>query len=129
LLENENSELKDKIKQLLEHNKTLQTKVKDIHHVNNVAGVLINKNLLHKELLSKDLINQDKATAVLNRNYNMKFSSFGDVLNDQYSVSKRAQKVAKFAFRWLNTVRINKQFKLNVTNTMTNSMRTTVKNY
>ena len=102
----------------------LRNQVKNLQEASDVSTVKINKGMLHKELLSKDLINQDNFN-LLNRNYNIKSSSFGDLvihlflilnvyyikiqLNDQYKISKRAKKVAKYAYKWLNIVRERKK--------------------
>jgi CRP-like cAMP-binding protein len=105
ILENKKVELEDIVQRLKAENSRLQGDMRKMHDLNDVAGVKINKSMLHKELLSKDLLNQDNAIGLLNKNYSKKFASFGDVLHDQYTISKKAQKVAKYAYRWLNTVR------------------------
>jgi len=111
LLENENEELRAKISELLEETKGYRQDIQSMKEVNTTASTKINKTLIHRELISKDFRNQDPST-FLTRNYNSSFSTFGDVLKEQYTVSNKAKRVAKYAYRWLAIVRTKKKQQL-----------------
>lgn len=81
-------ELKDKLKEMGIENKALRDEIKRLNQIIDVANVKINKNLLHRELLSKDLAGAGDSLAILNRNYNVRFPSFGEVVCF-HTISKR----------------------------------------
>jgi len=108
LLERENEELRAKLNEIFDDNRTLKNHIKELKELSVTSNTQISKGLLHKELMTKDLINNDPSS-ILTRNYNTAFSTFGDVLKEQHMVAMRTKRVAKYAYRWLSIVRTKRK--------------------
>jgi len=111
MLEGENDDLRAKIKELMEEAKGLKTEIRGLREINITSAAKINKTLVHRELISKDLINNDPSS-ILTKNYSTAFCSFGDVLKEQHLVSAKAKRVAKYAYKWLATIRMKRKMML-----------------